>query len=43
MGNLGEMWAGIILIDGIQPMEDIIKAYYERQGVAEFYEKQIPK
>jgi ribonuclease Z len=31
------------LIDGIQPMEDIIKAYYERQGVAEFYEKQILK
>ena len=31
------------LVDGIQPMEEVIKAYYERQGVSEFYEKQIPK
>ena len=31
------------LVEGIQPMEDVIKAYYERQGVSEFYEQQIPK
>ena len=31
------------LVDGIQPMEDVIKGYYERQGVAELYEQQIPK
>ncbi len=31
------------LVDGIQPMEDVIKGYYERQGVAEFYEQQIPR
>ena len=24
-------------------MEDVMKAYYERQGVSEFYEQQIPK
>jgi len=31
------------LVDGILPMEDIIKAYYERQGVGDLYEQQIPK
>jgi len=24
-------------------MEDVMKAYYERQGISEFYEQQIPK
>ncbi len=31
------------LVDGILEMEDIIKAYYERQGVGDIYEQQIPK
>ena len=31
------------LVDGIQPMEDVIKGYYERQGASELYEQQIPK
>jgi hypothetical protein len=30
-------------VEGIQPMEDVMKAYYERQGVSEFYEQQLPK
>jgi hypothetical protein len=31
------------LVEGIEPMEDVIKGYYERQGVSEFYEQHIPK
>ena len=31
------------LVDGIFEMEDVIKAYYERQGVGDIYEEQIPK
>jgi ribonuclease Z len=31
------------LIDGILEMEDVIKAYYERQGVGDLCEPQIPK
>ena len=31
------------LIDGILEMEDVIKAYYERQGVGDLYEQQIPR
>ena len=31
------------LIDGILPMEDVIEAYYERQGVGDLYEAQVPK
>jgi len=31
------------LVDGILEMEDIIKAYYERQGVGDIYEEQVPK
>jgi hypothetical protein len=30
-------------VDGIQPMEDVMQAYHERQGVSEFYEHQLPK
>jgi hypothetical protein len=31
------------LVDGILPMEDVIEAYYERQGVGDIYEEQVPK
>ena len=31
------------LVDGIQPMEDVMEAYYERQGVGDLYEEQVPK
>ena len=31
------------LVDGILEMEDVIKAYYERQGVGDLYEDQVPK
>jgi hypothetical protein len=31
------------LVDGILQMEDVIKAYYERQGVGDLYEQQLPK
>lgn len=31
------------LVDGIFDMEDIIEAYYERQGVGDLYEQQLPK
>ena len=31
------------LVDGIIEMEDVIKAYYERQGVGDIYEKQVPQ
>jgi hypothetical protein len=31
------------LVDGILEMEDVIKAYYERQGVGDLYEQQIPR
>lgn len=31
------------LVDGIFEMEDVIKAYYEREGVGDIYEEQIPK
>jgi len=31
------------LVDGVYQMEDVIKAYYERQGVGDLYEQQIPK
>ncbi|MBW2162208.1 MAG: MBL fold metallo-hydrolase [Deltaproteobacteria bacterium] len=31
------------LVDGILEMEDTIKAYYERQGVGDLYEEQVPK
>jgi ribonuclease Z len=31
------------LVDGILEMEDVIKGYYERQGVGDLYEEQVPK
>ena len=31
------------LVDGILEMEDVIKAYYERQGVGDLYEQQVPR
>ena len=31
------------LVVGILEMEDVIKAYYERQGVGDLYEQQVPK
>ena len=31
------------LVDGILKMEDVIKAYYGRQGVEDLYEQQVPK
>ena len=31
------------LVDGILEMEDVIEAYYERQGVGDLYEEQVPK
>ena len=31
------------LVDGILEMEDVIKSYYERQGVGDLYEEQVPK
>jgi ribonuclease Z len=31
------------LVDGIFEMEDVIKAYYERQDVGDLYEEQVPK
>ena len=31
------------LVDGILEMEDVIEAYYERQGVGDLYEAQVPK
>ncbi|MBW2162610.1 MAG: MBL fold metallo-hydrolase [Deltaproteobacteria bacterium] len=31
------------LVDGILPLEDVMEAYYERQGVGDLYEEQVPK
>jgi hypothetical protein len=31
------------LVDGILEMEDVIKGYYERQGVGDLYEEQVQK
>ena len=31
------------LVDGSLKMEDVIKAYYGRQGVEDLYEQQVPK
>ena len=31
------------LVDGILEMEDVIKAYCERQGVGDLYEEQVPR
>ena len=31
------------LVDGILEMEDTVKSYYDRQGVGDLYEEQIPK
>jgi len=33
----------LIQLDGIYKMEDVIEAYYERQGVGDLYQEQVPK
>ena len=37
-------WVGPVrwLVDGIVRMEDVIKGYYQRQGVGDLYDEQMP-